>query len=283
MSKNRVPIVDKNGKSTHVWKSDDNGRHSIERIAGTGVTSAANSASGDPVSDLMDDLWTDTQAIRVLSTSLAGISEMRKNNQDATPLLEAVMNTGKQSGTEMIMEAAFSAQDNIEKLDAELTAIEQQNPYDLDEEDRESYDVGVGELRLQKSQIKEHLDKAGVLSGASILSPRITRTWEDGIAAAKEIYGEPTIEQDLPNGGSTLRYGDPDADAGWHEVTVNRLGNVTAFNTPEGSFSASSIDFPVATPTGDVELRGETEGKLTMQDVQRIVFISTCNRDTWTS
>jgi hypothetical protein len=281
MSTNRVPIVDKNGKQTHVWRSDDKGFNAVERIASAAAPEPASFIpQSDAMSDAMDNLWDDVSALGRAADSIKKTRELRNSESVGGAANALLWNNTAAKQTEVVYEHALSAQSHIEDLEAELTAFENTPLDDRDAEDTEYYETGVIELRFQKSNIFKHLTTAGVFDKPTFLSHRVTRTWEASVDAAKEIYGEPDIEQELPNGSTTFRYDKTD-DGGFREFTVNRMGNVTRFNSPEGEFIASNIDFPINGLTGEMILRGESNGGLTMQDSQRIAFIATGERDTW--
>ena len=260
MSTNRVPIVDKNGKQTHVWKLDDEGKHSIERVQDiTHIGASYVNTGNDPMQTAMDEIYDAVQKVK------ASVQELPQNI-DAIP---------------KIVTAALEAGEGILALELELTAQEKTFNELYEEED---YTVGVTELRFQKSELLNQLEQAGLAQApgtAAILTPRITRTWETGVRAVTELYGQPSVVQELPNGASNFVFNNRDNPimSGDTIIQVNRLGNVTKFENDQGTFTAASIDFPIVQPTGEIKLRGEREG-LTMYDVQAIAYISTGIKDT---
>lgn len=265
MNKRKVPIFDKNGKATHVWKTDDNHLHSVERIPAQPNIAQPKNVLEEPLSVQMDKLWA-----AVTSTELA-VTDLQELEQSA-PSSDSAKAVGE------VIDNALEAQQHIEDMEAELTAFEEADEDDKDEDWRDLYTAGVAEIRFQKSRLLGYLND-GHMIPSPIFSPRITRTWEAGVAAVEELYGNADVVQELPNGSSVFRFGKDDED--WREITVNRLGNVSRFNTPRGEFSAASIDFPVASANGDTVLRGVSDdGALSLRDHQSIVYISTGMTDT---
>jgi len=279
-SKNRVPIVDKNGKATHVWKMDENGFNKVQRVAGAAAPTIQDTSKG--MTDAMDDLWTQVQAAKRSVEMMNGLDKVEPAADN--PARAAWDKEYKQAHSDLI-DAAIGAGAYIEDLELELNVYEQMDSEDRDDDFEEDYNVAVTEIRFQKSELKGYLKEGGVLDSPNFLNSRVTRTWEDGVAAAKEIYGDnPSLVQELPNGSTTLRYesnpGAIGSDTGWREITINRLGNVTRFNREQGDFTAASIDFPVATPTGGMKLRGDGQENISMHDAQVIAYVSTGQKDT---
>lgn len=274
MSKNRVPIVDKNGKATHVWRVDEDRRNVVERVPAAPNTPQPRNALEEPISHHLDKLWSEVQDAKSASAVLTDITKSEPaHNSPQHDEWEA----GERKAVQNLVTAVLGAQGYIEDLEAELTAFEEADPADRDADWTDLYNVGVGEVRLQKSELLRHLQDANV-DKAESLSPRVTRTWEQSVAAVEEVFGRATITQDLPNGSSTFIYYNSNGENNWKDITVNRLGNVTRYRANNIEFEASSIDFPVS-QNGESVLRGTLEGRLPEQVAKDIVYIATGVKD----
>lgn len=263
---NREQIVDKNGKLTHVWKLNDQGHHTVERIKGI--------ATVPPRPVYNNPLHSAVEALREVTDKLIYASNecvMMSSGEPPANSPEHSEWKGQYDRAYTDLHSyAFEAQGVIEDIELELNAHEAEGELYDDDEYRES----VQALLWYKEDIYRALNKAGVFERPGILSERVLRTALTGEQAAGEVYGEARETQVLPNGSSNYVFSNGDGTD--TIVQVNRLGNVTRFSNgkEDGDFEAASVDFPISRPTG-TELRGEYGRGITAEDVDRIIYIAT--------
>jgi len=253
--KSRQAIIDKNGKHTHVWKIDDHGRHSVDRISN--VKAPIKNSNGFISNGLENSL----DKLEVVQDNIEQAAELLSQTDNP----EHRMNVGS-----IITGLAIEAEESIMELELNLSAHEQEDN-ELYSEDEYSY--GIQELMFRKASIASTLKSTGILDGPNAISYRVSRTWQDGTQDAELVFGKPTFTQHLSNGSTNLVF---ENESGETIVTINRLGNVTRFNNGKegGTYMTSGIDFPVDQGDG-LRLKGEFGPGVSAEDRKKIIFIST--------
>lgn len=277
--KARVPIIDRNGKQTHVWKKNDDGTHSIQRIKEFVDYRNTSSVGGkgrdqNPLGQFIDAFWEANHDMKARIDDYLALkeSEPAKGADNRHDLWERAKS---RTGAE-IFEQTLAIADLIREIELELTGHEANGHALYSETDHEN---GVKELKLQKSILAQQLER-GNIHEEWALHPLVYRTQEDSVQKARDIYGSTKHEFDTINGGKGLIFTYQDPSDHEIEFRIDRLGNVGYFSderTGASYSNSTNIDFPHQDDEGRYQLKGWGGDKLPANFREDIIMIATGN------